>query len=73
MFNFVIVEFTMSKSVGIIPWSWMKVNDLTKCYYPPERHYRKALSSDVNLQWKIYECRILSGAGNYFPLVLITK
>lgn len=72
MFNFAIIEFTKSKSVGIIPWSWMKSNDLTKCYYPPERLYKKVLSSLPNLKWKIYDCRILTGAGNYFILVVVT-
>lgn len=64
MFNFAIIEFTLSKTVGIIPWTWIKSNDLTKCYYPPERQYKKSLKlKSPDLNWKIYDCRILSGAG----------
>lgn len=70
MFDFAIIEFTSSKSVGIIPWSWMQINDLTKCYYPPERLYRKVLNSGPDHKWKIYDCRILTGAGNYLNLAL---
>lgn len=71
MFEFAIIEFIGSNSVGIIPWSWLKINDLSKCHYPPDRQYKKSLNLSPQEKWKIFDCRVLSGAGNFQHITYI--
>lgn len=64
MNKFAIVEFTETKTIGTIPWSWLSKNDLTKCHYPAEKQFKKSLKQfQPDPKWKIYDCRILAEAG----------
>lgn len=67
-FQFAIVEFVKSQSVGTIPKSWIWIDDdnVSKCYYPPDRKFFKSLSTHLespDIKWKTHECRILAGVG----------
>lgn len=68
MFNFNIIEFVESKTVGIIPKARFLENDMTKCFYPPDKNYKKEITSEYEAErvsnWKVFQCRLLSVAGN---------
>lgn len=73
-FKFTIVEFIASKTVGTIPQSWIWTSDNgTKCFYPPEKKFRKALEThflNPDSKWKKYDCRVLAGVGKLLAFYL---
>lgn len=73
-FKFAIVEFISSKSVGTIPRSWIS-NNGTKCFYPPEKNFKKALDTNFlnpGEKWKQYDCRVLVGVGKILHILFLS-
>lgn len=48
MFNFNMVEFVKSKNGGIVPKEWFLEKYMTKCFYPPDKNYKRALNFSAN-------------------------